>query len=243
MKELERKIVEEVKKNFIKVYTNGNNNQEVDKMIRLLDIKEQGHYLDLGTGSGYVAFRLADVNDSIFVDGLDVVDSMIDRNNSVAQKEQRKNMHFFCYEGVEFPMRDKKYDGLIARYTLHHFPNIEKTIQEMDRVLKEKSRIVICDCIRTEMDIDGFIDKWMKLLGDGHVSFVDVEKYCEMLGKYGFQLIARYDITIKCPRIMDEKYQFLLTRYNQEAKSYQYTIEKDTIWLTEPVAILCFERV
>lgn len=242
MNESEKRIVEEVKRSFAKVYISGNNDQEVKKLVSMLNLKDYDHCLDLGTGNGYVAFGIAEDNVTIHVDGMDVVESMIIRNRKEVVERKLNNISFLCYEGVDFPLDSKCYDGIVARYTLHHFPNIGRTLQEIDRVLKDKSRLVICDCIPTPTDQSGFLDKWMKIIGDGHVSFWRTEDYERMLKQYGFRLVDQYHTTIRCQRTKSVEYMELLRKYPVEADSYHYIIEDKRIWLEEPVVHLAFER-
>lgn len=238
----EKAFVKKVKKHFNRVYVRGNNDVQLRELIDLLDVQGNKKYLDLGTGSGYVSFGIAKRCPSAYVDGLDIVEEMRDRNQDEAQKRGLDRLSFFCYDGTLFPMEDTFYDGIIARYTLHHFPNIERTVSEMDRILKKHSRIVICDCVPTNSDEDGFIDKWMQVLGDGHISFRRVEEYKRLLGKYGFTLKKVVNRSIMCPRDNNETYRRLISENLDVADSYHYMIEKETIWLDEPVVYLAFER-
>lgn len=242
MNQEEKKIVDEVKKSFTKMYTVGNNDEEVMRLIGLLGLQGGKRYLDLGTGSGYVAFCMADLCNDILIDGLDVVTPMIERNKQEALSKGLGSVDFYVYEGIEFPFEDEAYDGLIVRFALHHFPNIDKTLEEMSRVLKKDSKIVICDCVRHERDEYRFIDKWMKVFGDGHVSFTDEKDYCDKLAKYGYRLSKRYDTVSRFHRINDERYMQLLNENSDVAVDYEYEIEQEKIWLTTKVVNLCFER-
>lgn len=240
--EMEKAFIQEVKKHFTMVYTRGNNDEELYELIDLLHIEHHKKYLDLGTGSGYVAFQMADRFPYAIIEGLDIVEEMRIRNQNEAKTKGLSNVSFLKYDGITFPVEDDCYDGIITRYSLHHFPNIERTASEMDRVLKTKSTIVICDCIPTKDDHVRFIDSWMRVLGDGHVSFRTVEEYQKVLGKYNFKLKQHIQKHILCPRENSDIYRRLLNEHKREADSYHYHIDGKTIWLDEPVVHLLFER-
>ena len=238
----EQEVLEAVRRSFSKIYTGGNNDAETEKLIQSIGIQKGGRYLDLGTGSGYVAFMMSRANPEAYFDGLDVVESVISRNNAIVLQEGRERLKFYSYDGKKFPMDDLVYDGLIARYTLHHFPNIENTVKEINRVLKEKSRIVISDCIRNEKDKARFLDLFMKRLGDGHVSFIDEKDFCELFGRHGFKLKYKYETEVGISRSMDAGYRELINSYSEEARSYRYIIDEDEVRLTVRVNNLVFER-
>ena len=93
--------------------------------------------LDLGTGSGYLSFPIAQKYPNISIIGLDIVEKALEVNRSVAKEKNIRNISFISYNGIDFPVADSEFDMVISRYALHHFPDIQKSISEVSRVIKQ----------------------------------------------------------------------------------------------------------
>ena len=59
--------------------------------------------MDLGTGSGYLAFTIASKYPDVMVVGLDIVEKTLDCNLERASKEGYHNLKFVTYDGIKFP--------------------------------------------------------------------------------------------------------------------------------------------
>ena len=62
----------------------------------------------------------------------------MEKQNEKAKDNNLCNVSFISYDGIEFPFGNKTFDMVITRYALHHFPNLDKTFNEIDRVLKKR---------------------------------------------------------------------------------------------------------
>ena len=158
------------------------NHYEKDKIHHLIvnevpgnghEIKYRGYQkgirrriLDLGCGSGYLAFPMAKNNPDSEVIGLDIVSDTLEVNRSGVNKEGIKNLSFVSYDGIDFPFEDQSFDLVVTRYALHHFPDIEHSIGEMSRVLKEGGTLFISDPCPNECDTERFVDDYMRIRRD-----------------------------------------------------------------------------
>ena len=120
-------------KNYYNKQTQDNNH--LNKIIECLNIKDNMKILDLGTGSGYLAFNIAKKYNNVTIIGLDIVKETLERNKEKAKENNISNISFVSYDGIEFPFDNNTYDMVITRYALHHFSNLDKTFNEIDRVL------------------------------------------------------------------------------------------------------------
>ena len=82
-------------------------------------------------------------NANVSVVGLDIVANTITRNAEQAKNQGLSNLLFVSYDGEHFPFEDEVFDLFVTRYTLHHFPEIEKSLMEVSRVLKPCGRLFI----------------------------------------------------------------------------------------------------
>jgi len=80
--------------------------KHLKKLLHLFELKPNCRYLDLGTGNGYLAFALAEKNKAILVEGLDIVENSIIKDNQIADEKGLKNVKFKTYDGFDFPYPD-----------------------------------------------------------------------------------------------------------------------------------------
>lgn len=213
-------------------------------LLNLVNPKENDTILDLGTGSGYIAFPLSEQNPNTHIIGMDIVTETLERNTNIAVEQGRGNLKFVAYDGKIFPFKDAGLEMIITRYALHHFPNIEETFREMYRVLKKGGKLVISDPTPNENDTVGFVDKFMQMKKDGHIKFYSFSEFKEMLEKSGFRYLSRHDTSIRFPRKNSMQYHKLLSEYDEKITSgYEIKVKKDEIWIKENVLNMVFEKV
>ena len=74
-----------------------------------------------------------------------------------------RNISFISYNGIDFPFVDSEFDMVISRYALHHFPDIQKSISEISRVIKQGAFLFISDPTPNVNDTSRFVDGYMQL--------------------------------------------------------------------------------
>lgn len=114
--------------------------------------------LDLGVGSGYLYFPIAKRNPACEIVGLDIVANTLKANREKAQNEDINSLSFVCYDGIDFSFEAGRFDMVITRYSLHHFPDIDYSISEVARVLKGGGVFFISDPCPNDCDKDRFVD-------------------------------------------------------------------------------------
>lgn len=85
--------------------------------------------LDLGTGSGYLAFSFAEKYKDVQAVGLDIIEDALEQNQRKAKRKGINNLHFVNYDGMNLPFKDNLFDIVLTRYALHHFPSISDTFR------------------------------------------------------------------------------------------------------------------
>lgn len=224
------------------------NKQTVDDnhLKLLLDLvypQENDTILDLGTGSGYIAFSLAEHNYGCNVIGMDIVVDTLERNVKKAREQGNDNLQFKAYDGKLYPFEDECIDTIVTRYALHHFPNIEDSFCEMYRVLKKRGKLVISDPTPNENDTVGFVDDFMQMQPDGHIKFYTFKELNEMLVRAGFQFELQKNTTIKFPRKNRREYEQLLSKYDKGIwEDYEIEIANNEIWIKENVLNIVYRK-
>lgn len=99
--------------------------------------------LDVGCGPGIVATFLSSYVSNVV--GVDVTPAMLAEARNLAKEKNVSNIQYI--EGLmeNLPFEDRKFDGVVTRFTFHHLINPEKALKEMVRVCKPGGRIAVCD--------------------------------------------------------------------------------------------------
>lgn len=217
--------------------------QHLNNILDFLPFKADMKILDLGTGSGYLSFPIAKKYPNISIIGLDIIEKALEVNRLKAKEENVRNISFITYDGIDFPFADNEFDMVISRYALHHFPDIQKSISEVSRVIKPEGFLFISDPTPNVNDTSRFVDGYMQLKKDGHIKFYTEEEWLQICGKYGLQFKKSFDSTIRFPKKKDTAYGFdeLLKKYDKEiVESYELKVVGNEIYITEQVNNILF---
>ncbi|WP_202320173.1 class I SAM-dependent methyltransferase [Archaeoglobus neptunius] len=98
--------------------------------------------LDVGTGTGFVALRLAELGHD--VTGIDLSEGML----SIAKTKATKaglNVTFIVGDAENLPFDDESFDAVVCRHLLWTLPNPDKAVKEWARVVKPGGMVVAID--------------------------------------------------------------------------------------------------
>lgn len=199
--------------------------------------------LDLGTGSGYLSFPIAQKYPNISIIGLDIVEKALEVNRSVAKEKNIRNISFISYNGIDFPFADSEFDMVISRCALHHFPDIQKSISEVSRVIKRGGFFFVSDPTPNINDTSRFVDEYMQLKKDSHIKFYTEDEWLQICGKNGLQFKKSFGSTIRFPREKDTVFGVdeLLKKHNKKViEGYELEVLGNEIYITEQVNNILF---
>ncbi|MGB4661673.1 MAG: class I SAM-dependent methyltransferase [Mobilitalea sp.] len=212
-------------------------------IFNILSLRENMNILDLGTGSGYLAFPLAKQNPTCCVIGLDIVTNTLEDNREKVLDNHMTNLDFAEYDGIDFPFEEETFDLIVVRFALHHFPDIKKAFAEMSRVLKKGGQLFISDPTPNDNDTSGFVDAYMQTKHDGHIKFYFQKEYTELAQEAGFVLNQYFSSEIRFPRKTTEESLKILADFDsQTVEGYHIRIEDDEIFITEKVLNMSFVK-
>ncbi len=108
-----------------------------------------GRVLDVGTGPGRIAIRIANLNPAFSIDAIDLSKSML----SLAERNAREQgigdrIRFSLGDAKQIPFADQTFDLVVCHNMLHQLPDPLVTVREIDRVTKPDGAILIRDVRR-----------------------------------------------------------------------------------------------
>ncbi len=216
----------------------------LEALMNLLDVQPSGRFLDLGTGNGYLAFEMARRFPDAAVTGLDVAAHSIELNRKLQKERGIRNLEFVSYEGTRLPFVDACFSGVISRYAFHHFPDTAVSVQELRRVIDERGFVVISDPIMHEDDTVGFIDRFQKLKGDGHVHFFRLPELDALFRRHGFVEEARFLSSVSYPRNVADAYLRLLEETPASIlRRYRIELRENAVHATVTVLNALYRKV
>lgn len=101
--------------------------------------KAKTSVLDVGCGSGILAYALSDHYDRVY--GIDISEGMLE----IARSKRHKPSIQYMQMNAEEMMFDQTFDLIVSRTTLHHIEDKESLFEKMKYLLKDDGKIVLID--------------------------------------------------------------------------------------------------
>lgn len=194
----------------------------------LLDMLRGGDYkkiLDIGTGTGYLAFALAETYPRALVHGIDIV-------RGIAEGNRPSNLVFQTFDGLTYPFGENTFDLIVSRYAFHHFPNSKSAVEQMYRLLIPGGRVLISDPVRAAEDREEIMDRFMRIKKDGHIRFYAREELEELFAAAGFSVEKQIITHMAFPFAPRKEYEELYeTLTDGDRCCYGITKENGTVWV------------
>ena len=198
----------------------------IDKMwrrrvVRKVRRMKPEKIMDLATGTGDLAIKLAQAMPKAKIMGVDLSENML---AVAAEKVRRKGLddHIVLYQGdaENLEVADGVLDVVTVAFGVRNFGNLEKGLSEIMRSLRSGGHIVVLEfstprnflvrkCYQFYSNhimkpVGGLVSKDRKAydyLPDSIVEFPDRERFLEIMGRTGFVECRRYSQSLGIAQI------------------------------------------
>lgn len=115
-----------------------------DKLLKFARIRPKARILDVGCGTGLFARRLAEEFPQASVVGLDLSEGMLAKA-AVNCASVADRVELVKGDSENLPFDDNSFDLVTCIHSFHHYPNQERVVREMYRVLAPDGQAMIID--------------------------------------------------------------------------------------------------
>lgn len=148
--------------------------------------------LDIASGTGKYARLIADTFHPEIVVVLDLSMPMLEKNIETSMAGGYNNIVYIKGDAMCLPLKDQTIDHINCFGALHLFPNASKSIQEISRVGRAKSKFT---CL-TACKQDGFMSRWIQKIFSHVASFkffdiVELENALKDSGFTNFEYVKK----------------------------------------------------
>jgi len=137
----------------------------IDMVIDRSEIHPKARILDVGSGPGLLALVLAEKYPDAEVVGVDYSPKQVRTADNLLSNSRVYNCSFEVGNAVDLPFEDDSFDVVVSTWSISCWPDIEKGLDEIHRVLVKggKAFIVDADSSSTEEEIRLFTKSYAEV--------------------------------------------------------------------------------
>lgn len=154
--------------------------------------------LDVACGAGALVVELGPHVERAV--GVDLSDGMLElagkRLRAARETQPLPNVEFVQGPSDALPFDDDSFTAIVCTTALHHFPDPQRSIKEMSRVLEPGGRLVIGDASRDALTTK-IADPLYRRFEEGHVGLRRKREIEAMLTRAGLQVTSSRHIWLR----------------------------------------------
>lgn len=157
------------------------------RLVELLEPKPSWRLLDIATAAGHTAFALAPSVAEVVAS--DLLEEMLDVARQQATERSIDNVVFERADAEQLPFDDASFDAVTCRIAPHHFPNPERFVAEVTRVLRPGGRFGLVDNM-IDAEAADFVNHFEKRRDPSHVRALSLEEWLALVAEAGLSVTA-----------------------------------------------------
>lgn len=167
---------------------------DLKRLLEMANTAGNEEVLDVATGGGHTANAFAPFVRK--VTAMDLTPEMLTAAEKFIVGNGHTNVVFVEGDAEKMPFSDETFDIITCRIAPHHFPNIEKFISEVYRVLKRGGQFLLDDNVAPENDeFDHFYNRIEKMRDYSHYRAWKKTEWIRKVELIGFEIheISRFE--------------------------------------------------
>jgi ubiquinone/menaquinone biosynthesis C-methylase UbiE len=180
----------------------------IKRMIKLGRISQGKKVLDIGCGTGNIAYQIKNTVDTDLI-GIDVSLAML----KVAKS---KSLEVLCtdIDNQQLPFQDSSFDTVIGAYVIHQIKNLNFVLSECYRVLKDGVLVLLTSSHKQIEDQHPIIkDFFPSYVGIDKGRFPGIDRVDYLLRSLSFKDIQHEEVTVANIPIDHEYLQKVKNKY------------------------------
>lgn len=174
--------------NFENSNMNFSKQEYLDYTIKKIDARKTDCVLEVAAGTCVCGRSLVPGVDSVVC--LDATPAMLDVGKKAAEEKKVTNISFVEGLAEQLPFDDESFDIVMTRLTFHHFTEMRKPFEEMNRVLKKGGKLVIIDMEATKEELRETEDYIETLRDVSHVKNRSKDEFLSLYKEYGYEILV-----------------------------------------------------
>lgn len=154
------------------------------RLVELVNPQPQWQALDVATAAGHTAFVFAP--HVAHVVASDLTPEMLPVAAKVAQEKGITNVSFKEADAEALPFADASFDLVTCRIAPHHFPTVQRFIQEAARVLRPGGILAVVDNVVPDGAAGQYVNDFEKLRDPSHFRCLELAEWVEGFQQAGF---------------------------------------------------------
>ncbi|WP_079477237.1 class I SAM-dependent methyltransferase [Halobacillus salinus] len=220
---------------------------DLDQITAWLQPDNSWTVLDIATGGGHVAKELSRSAGTVFATDLTI--EML--QNTAIHLKRQNNIHYVVADAEELPFLDASFDAVTCRIAPHHFPEPDRFVKEVQRVLKPNGLFLMIDNVAPENDeLDYFYNTFEKMRDASHCRALKTSEWEKLFRNQQLSIIKKELRQKTLPyrewlertlteEIEQDKVDLYFTNATDEAKKYfQFNNDLDSFTIEEWM-VLC----
>lgn len=171
---------------------------DLERMLHYAAPQPSDTLLDVATGGGHVARVIGPHVGSVIAS--DLTPEMLDQAVPYLEKQGLTHVKRLVADASDLPLENDTIDIVTCRIAPHHFPDIDRFVAEVARVLRFGGRFVLVDSTVPEGEVGEFFNSYEAVRDPSHVRSLTEAEW--------LALIARHDLAVDAVERFRKRHEF-----------------------------------